>query len=309
MNCPNCHTYNAEDARYCGRCGTTLEASGEVPRVRQDQPSSGPEGSQEPHLQADDPTSRLKPRSLGGLVRETLAVYRWNFWVMLWISLPANIPLFIAVFPSNPAVRSAVTLAGLFTGLLADAAAVYAVSRWYLGRRANAATCYLAALNTAMSLLLAAMIFFSGVLAGIILSFLGIGIPILVFVMVIWFCYVQAIMIEGKRPLESLRRSLELVHGTWWRVFGIGVAFALLLLLAAGAASLPGILLGLKHRLWGDLLATLGGVVVTPMAYIGATLVYFDLRVRKEGYTLETLATELGFSQDSPPQGPTTPQP
>ncbi|MSQ22160.1 MAG: zinc ribbon domain-containing protein [Dehalococcoidia bacterium] len=309
MNCPNCHTYNPDSARYCGRCGTTLEPPGGGQRVRQDQPSSEPEGSQEPHPDARTATGALGPRSRGELVRETLAVYRGNFGLMLCLALVANIPLLISLFPFNPALRSAITLGGLFTGLLADAAAVYAVSRWYIGRRTNAATCFVAALNNANVLLLTALVFFSAVVAGIILSFIVIGIPLLAFVAVAWFCYVQAIMIEGKRPADALKRSYELVRGSWWRVFGIGAAFALLLLLGAAAFSLPGTLIGLKYRLWGDLLATVGGVLVTPMAYIGATLVYFDLRVRKEGYTLDTLATELGHSQDSPPQGPATPQP
>ncbi len=309
VNCPNCHTYNPDNARYCGRCGTTLEPPGERQRVHEDQPSSGPEGPQEPHPHAAGATGTLAPRTLGEMVRETLTVYRWNFWLMLWLAIPANVPFFIAVFPSSPAVRSAITFAGLFTGLLAYGAAIYAVCRWYLGRRVNAATCYAAASISAVSLLLAFLVVFSALLVGALLSLALIGIPLLVFVMVIWFCYAQPIIVEGKRPTDALRRSFDLVWGNWWRVFGIGVAFALLLFLGALIAAVPGILIGLKYRLLGDLVATLGGVVVTPLGYIAATLVYFDLRVRKEGYTLETLATELGFPQDSPPQGPATPQP
>ena len=34
--------------------------------------------------------------------------------------------------------------------------------------------------------------------------------------------------------------------------------------------------------------------LVIPACFIGATLVYFDLRVRKEGYTLERLEAEIG---------------
>ncbi|MFH1140380.1 MAG: zinc-ribbon domain-containing protein [Chloroflexota bacterium] len=309
MNCPNCHTYNPDNARYCGRCGTTLEPPGEGQRVRQGQPSSGPEGPQEPYLHAGGPAGRLAPRTLGELVRETLSVYRWNFWLMLWLAIPANVPFFIAVLPFSPALRSAITFAGLFTGLLAYGAAIYAVCRWYLGRRVNAATCYAAASLSAVSLLLAFLVVFSALLVGALLSLALIGIPLLVFVMVILFCYAQAIMIEGKSPLQALIRSYNLVHGSWWRVFGVGAALAALLLVVASITALPGYLLGPKHPLLGGLLASLGGVLVTPIAYIGATLVYFDLRVRKEGYTLDTLAAELGFSQDSPPQGPATPQP
>ena len=309
MNCPNCQTNNPDNARYCARCGTLLEARGERLHVHEDQASSEPEAPQEPYPYPGEPTGRLAPRTLSELILETLAVYRCNFVAMLWLGLVANIPLFIALFPFGPELRAAITLGSLFTGLLADAAAVYAVGRWYIGRKTNASTSFVLALNNAPSLLLAFLVFGSAMLAGMILSFLFIGIPLLAFLLVVWLWYVQAIVIESKRPVESLRRSFELVRGNWWRVFGIGVAFVLLLFLATATASLPGILLGIKFRLLGDLVTTLGGVVVTPVAYIGATLVYFDLRVRKEGYTLETLATELGFSEDSPPPEPITPQP
>ena len=309
MNCPNCRAYNPGNARYCGRCGTTLETPSKKPRNGDHRPLFGDGRTQQPHSQPSEPrpADGLKPRKLGELVRETLAVYAGNLRVMWSISLVANVPLFVAVFPSNPAAISSITLAGFFTGLLGYAAATYAVSRWYIGRKTNAATCFVAALNSSVSLLLAGLVFFFAVLAGLILSLLLIGIPALVFVVVVWVFYVQAIVIEGKGPAESLRRSYNLVRGSWWRVFGIGVAFVALLLAVTSIAALPGILLGLKHQLLGDLLVTLGSVFVTPISYIAAPLVYFDLRVRKEGYTLETLALELGFSQETPPQGPASP--
>lgn len=308
MNCPNCNVYNPANARYCGRCGATLETPHSGPQEGQVGPDPSPEGAPDPYAQEAGPPSGLRPRELKELVAETLAVYRRNFGVMWRIALLANIPLFIAVFPrGNPALVSAITLAALFTGLLASGAGVYAVSRWYLGKRTTALTCYAAALNASLSLLLAGLVFIAAVVAGIVLSFLLIGIPLLVFVTVVWFFYIQVIMVEGKKPIEALMRSLELVRGTWWRVFGIGVAFAALLVASASALALPGVLLSLKYRLAGDLLVTITGVLVTPLVYIGATLVYFDLRVRKENYTLDTLASELGMSEKGPPQGPATP--
>lgn len=310
MNCPNCKAYNPDNARYCGRCGTTLDTTGQELGNVEVRPPYGSGSSQQPSSQSSEPkpAGGFKPRRLSELVRETLTVYAGNLRAMWNLTLMANVPLFIAVFPSNPAVISSFTLAGLFTGLLSNAAAIYAVSRWYIGKKTNAATSLVAALNSAVSILLAGLIFVSAAAAGVILSTLIIGIPLLVFVVVAWFFYAQAIMIEGKGPAESLRRSYNLVRGSWWRVFGIGTAFVSLLIIVVLVAASPGILLGLKHRLLGDLLITLGTVFVTPIGYIAATLVYFDLRIRKEEYTLEALASELGMPQDSPPPGPARPQ-
>ena len=43
----------------------------------------------------------------------------------------------------------------------------------------------------------------------------------------------------------------------------------------------------------GQAVSTIWSTLLTPILHIGATLVYFDLRVRKEGYTLETMAAEV----------------
>ncbi len=39
----------------------------------------------------------------------------------------------------------------------------------------------------------------------------------------------------------------------------------------------------------------IGNIVTTPILAISETLLYFDLRVRKQGYTFENLAGELGL--------------
>ena len=44
---------------------------------------------------------------------------------------------------------------------------------------------------------------------------------------------------------------------------------------------------------------TIGATLSTPIGVIGYTLLYYDLRVRKQGYTHEVLAGELGVELDS----------
>ena len=94
--------------------------------------------------------------------------------------------------------------------------------------------------------------------------------------------------------MAALGRSRGLVQGSWWRVFGIGIVFVVVLILATFIASIPGLILGMANDTLGGLLVTMGSVFVAPIGYVGATLVYFDLRVRKEGYNVETLASEVG---------------
>jgi len=38
------------------------------------------------------------------------------------------------------------------------------------------------------------------------------------------------------------------------------------------------------------------GVIFIPISIIGTTLLYFDLRIRKEGYNMEIVAQHLGIA-------------
>ena len=43
----------------------------------------------------------------------------------------------------------------------------------------------------------------------------------------------------------------------------------------------------------------IGSILVAPIVITSATLLYYDLRVRKEGYSLEALAEELHIKINS----------
>jgi hypothetical protein len=72
-------------------------------------------------------------------------------------------------------------------------------------------------------------------------------------------------------------------------VFGIVIVFGIL----------PSLVIFAINWIAGDLIAVVGGVLVTPIVHIGAVLLYLDLRARKEGYTLEQLASDMSASPDT----------
>ncbi len=224
------------------------------------------------------------------------------------IALPAQIPFLVASVLSNDTAIIAMTLVGLFTGLIASGAVTYAVTRYYLGHPVGAADSYVGAMNNGVSLLANGLLFAGAVFGGIALSLLIIGIPVLVFILVALFFYVQAVVIENKAPVDALGRSWQLVRGLWWRTFFLGIAFVLVVVVIGLVLSLPGLAVSLANPTLGDFLATLAGVFVAPIGSIGATLVYFDLRARKEGLTLSRLAKEIGLTPSGPPsEGPGRP--
>lgn len=126
------------------------------------------------------------------------------------------------------------------------------------------------------------------------------------FVSVRFSLVVAAMMAEDIGPIEGLRRSWNLVAGSWWRTLGV-------LFVVAVLQSVIGFALGLLFGLFADTAlsgdlrlavvsagSTLLNAAVSPVFAIGVVLLYFDLRTRKEGLDLDQLARET-----SP--GPATP--
>ena len=224
---------------------------------------------------------------------ETFRVYKAGFRVFVVIILLAHIPFIVQALVPHLALSVVLFVAGGFLYVLAAGATVCVVASQYLGREVNVGGCYLRAWNRARSLWASAIVL---VLALALLIVTVVGIPLFFYLLVSWYFYTQAIMLEGHRgPRDAPARSHRLVRGTWWRVFGIGIGFFALLVVTNIVASIPGIIVSTFNPISGTLLVSIAGAVVTPIGYIGATVVYCDLRARKEGYTLERMASESGL--------------
>jgi membrane protease subunit HflK len=108
-------------------------------------------------------------------------------------------------------------------------------------------------------------------------------VPLFLWILVNWSLFVQSIVIERRSVVDSLRRSKELVQQNWWRVFSLLLSFALAIF----------IVMWIAGAIAGRMFSVLTIVVTAPVYIIGTTLIYFDLRIRKEGFSAETLAQNL----------------
>lgn len=110
----------------------------------------------------------------------------------------------------------------------------------------------------------------------------------------------QAIVLEGRGPLDGLRRSWRLVGMSFWRSLGIVVLVYIFASLISTVVQLPLLALSAASGLAFNNLALSQGlnvlatyavlIVILPIQFIIFTLLYYDLRMRKEGYDLELLA-------------------
>ena len=140
---------------------------------------------------------------------------------------------------------------------------------------------------------------FAGAYFRLIVAALALIIPPLgIWLLVRWAPAASVLAAEPVTPGQAVKRSASLVQGFWWRTFlimlTIGLLDAILVIILSvsaglGVALIPGLDLTTKV-LAASVLATILGSLVTPLVPIGYTLLYVDLRVRKEGMDLDSLA-------------------
>jgi Flp pilus assembly protein TadD len=130
-----------------------------------------------------------------------------------------------------------------------------------------------------------------GIAAFILLTYLNVPIMSLL---------APVIIIENKGVFAGLRRSFDLGRRRFWRVFGINFLLWLLTMVITMPLSLffnvipffwePGALLMTIIASSINMVVTL---LVRPIWVCGLTLLYFDLRVRLEGFDLELMAAQM----------------
>jgi hypothetical protein len=129
------------------------------------------------------------------------------------------------------------------------------------------------------------------------------AVPTAIYFYIAWYASIPALMLEGAKGRKATERSRMLVTGRWWPVLGtlllvsliVGIlagAFETVVRLAAGGAFGQGST--------GTIVATVISQAIVqlfllPFSVCVLIVLYFDLRVRKEGFDLQLLATEVGL--------------
>ncbi|HVM04788.1 MAG TPA: hypothetical protein VM242_06425, partial [Acidimicrobiales bacterium] len=139
-----------------------------------------------------------------------------------------------------------------------------------------------------------------------------------VYLYVAWSVAVPVLLLENARGRAALKRSRALVRDRWWPTAGAILVSLVLSVIVQGVVS--GLLVVVVAVGDNDLVAavaqavadTVGTVLTTPFTSAVIAAVYFDLRVRKEGFDLELLAGRVGVDPPAGgfrPAGPPPPSP
>ena len=129
-------------------------------------------------------------------------------------------------------------------------------------------------------------------------GFLFFLIPGVVLLCGLLLAFPSLVLEPGSSPTGALSRSWSLTRGARWRMLGLLVTLVVLLyvpIIALGSIAAVVLPTG-RGRHPGVLTLALIGViqmVLYPFFYCVLTVAYYDLRVRKEGFDLEVLASTL----------------
>ncbi|HSS60899.1 MAG TPA: hypothetical protein VLK30_05525 [Candidatus Limnocylindrales bacterium] len=273
---------------------------------------------------------RLRPLEVGDLLDETFRMYRRHFLLFGGISVVLSIPsaalfgLALGSFSSvlqqtntQTADFSFLTplLAGLAAGLVVNlvilpfsmGAVMYAACESALGRPVTPGGVLLGVLRRYFPLLGYWLLFLVTFYVALVLCVAPIALWAWIFVG--WIVATPAMFVENIGLGAALGRSWRLVEGRWWRTFLIlflmGIIWYIAQIALGAFVQLGQVLLQLfvSPFIAAAALTAVGqiiGAVVSPILQIAIVLIYFDLRVRKEGLDLFQMAHQL-----APPQAST----
>ena len=292
----------------------------------------------------------LQPMSFVDILDGMFSLYRSHFRLFLRIVLVYLVFGFVINLVSTFAVTDATSSTSIVIVLTSIASILlaywvgwgltYASAQVYLGRDITSQDAlrqawrrFLPLLGSSILWLLAVGGFWFITIVGILvvtvtsihwslyLLIVVISVPFSIYFSVRWGLYTLPVLFEETTARNALRRSTELVKGTWWRVFGICLAISLIALmiafilqtsyaiifssLAGGTGAEDGNFWETLRRLFmptpNDVgwifysIRTLGSLIIAgltmPIGTVGYVLLYFDLRIRKEAFDIEMQVT------------------
>jgi hypothetical protein len=258
---------------------------------------------------------------IGDLLDETFRMYRRHFFLFAGISVILSLPL---------AALAGYSFFALFQNLLQQTASDQPLD---LGSLSSALTAFtaLVLVNFALypflygSITYAACesalgrpVTFWGALRGAsrryfqilgflvlitLMAFMFCLIPLWIWIWIGWIAVMPVMFVEKMGLIAAMRRSWHLVQDRWWRTFAMVILMGVLIWAVSTAL---GAFLYLGQTLLqifispylslaiSEAASVIISALVNPIFQIAITLIYFDLRVRKEGLDLFQLAQHIG---------------
>lgn len=239
-------------------------------------------------------TAALRARSVGEILDLAFQLYRSRWKQMATATgilvLPLLVLQAIAPLDTLPLLQFVSNL----VFLAASAAVVVIASEAYMGRDVPASDAVRAAGRRFLSIWGAAIM--QGIL--IVLGLLLLIIPGII-AMVVTFAMQQAIMIEGNTAGNSFERSRELARGHKMHILLTSVLSYIIVVFAMIGL---GIVIGLAvpNIRVATLLNNVAMIAINPLYAVVGTVLYYDLRIRKEAFDVAVATEQLADAPNEP---------
>jgi hypothetical protein len=155
-------------------------------------------------------------------------------------------------------------------------------------------------------LLIVAVSILAGILSAVHLGLVSIILGITAMLLAIycgiaWSLFPQAIVLESGGGIASSKRSRQLITGYWWKAFAVILVTALLVFIVGQIpTAILGSIVGATtsspsvRTVINGVISLIVGVLVQPIPIAAMTLLFYDLKIRKEAFDLETMAQQAG---------------
>ena len=270
----------------------------------------------------------LRPMGVGEILDGALTIYRRHFItflalgvIVLWLPVVLSIYAQLSGPQGHTGILFLAAILQYFAGLLLTAGVIRVISDFYLGRESGLTQALALGVQKVWPLFVVGL--GKGVLLGLIVFVLGIvaaiSIPMLTktgalggivaLALLAGACWLAAFVACGYgvttqvvvlEPLgssfDAFGRSWDLTRGRKLKVLGLAlVAFILVGVPSAGIGALAAVLRFSSSTTAAGLLvlAAVLPVILTPVLPCVFTLMYYDLRVRREAFDLELLSQHL----------------
>lgn len=273
----------------------------------------------------------IRPRTAIEIVDAAFSLFRNNFATMAIIGLAASVPfvLFIALgfgaisfgsprefldnpFAMLPMIFGVAAIAVLWFAVI-DGAMTFAAAEAYHGNRPSPGDAIRGAFSKGLSLvggnILRMLIIMGGaMLVAIVIGVLGrvsgffafIGVIIMIVLgahlVARTFAITSAIVIERRTAMDGVTRSFALSKDSTLRIVGVGILCLIIYWVAqfAGMVLVQGVVsFVLRSPVLAAVLGNIVAMLMYPFLNIALMVLYFDQRVRKEGYDIDVLSSSM----------------
>lgn len=231
----------------------------------------------------------FRARSVPEVLDAGFQVIRAHYLQLALLSLIIASPALVLRFflAGTEGERFVTLLQGMLTNYVI-AAAVVVVSEAYLGRTVEVGEVLQRVGSRFGSIWGAA--FIRGFL--MIFGLLLLVIPGII-AMIVTFAMPIVVMVEGASSSDSFERSRSLAKENWGRIaMTLGVAVILQYLAVFGSGFVLGLVLGPTTATEVTVQAV--AVLLAPFPAVVGTVLYYDLRIRKEAFDIEMLMESMG---------------